>query len=155
GLSRYDGYAFTNYGVEQGLPGGEVNDLLETRDGEYWVATFSGLCRFNPKGHLPSAARGPLPTDQNNDRRVADGGQRETDDLMFFSPNDQSRIGSVNALLEDRTGVVWCGAGQGLYRLEHKDGQWLLRFVEIGLPREVEKDMRVRALVEDRQGTLW
>ena len=34
GLSRYDGYSFTNYGVEQGLPGAQVRDLLETREGE-------------------------------------------------------------------------------------------------------------------------
>jgi len=50
GLSRYDGYTFTNYGVEQGLPNRRVTDLLETREGEYWVATGGGLCRFNPKG---------------------------------------------------------------------------------------------------------
>jgi hypothetical protein len=26
-----------------------VNDLLETRDGVYWIATDGGVCRFNPK----------------------------------------------------------------------------------------------------------
>lgn len=31
GLSRFDGYTFTNYGTEQGLPHREVNDFLETR----------------------------------------------------------------------------------------------------------------------------
>lgn len=40
GLSRFDGYRFTNYGVEHGLPSRLVNDLLETRDGHYWVATY-------------------------------------------------------------------------------------------------------------------
>src|ERR1041384_1641466 len=50
GLSRFDGYSFTSYGVAHGLPSQVVNDLLETRDGEYWVATSAGLCHFNPKG---------------------------------------------------------------------------------------------------------
>src|SRR5215475_1851302 len=50
GLSRFDGYSFTNYGVEQGLPSASVNDLLETREGDYWVATAGGLCRLNPLG---------------------------------------------------------------------------------------------------------
>src|SRR3989442_8290018 len=50
GLSRFDGYSFTNYGTEQGLPHPAVNDILETRAGEYWVATNAGLVRFNPKG---------------------------------------------------------------------------------------------------------
>ena len=36
GLSRFDGYRFTNYGTDQGLPHGQVNDVLETREGEYW-----------------------------------------------------------------------------------------------------------------------
>src|SRR5580765_3228340 len=32
GLSRFDGYRFTNYTTANGLPSGMVNDLLETRD---------------------------------------------------------------------------------------------------------------------------
>ena len=48
GLSRFDGYGFTTYTVDHGLPSPVVNDLLETRDGQYWVATAAGLCRFNP-----------------------------------------------------------------------------------------------------------
>lgn len=30
GLSRFDGYTFTNFGTEQGLPHANVTDLLET-----------------------------------------------------------------------------------------------------------------------------
>jgi ligand-binding sensor domain-containing protein len=33
GLSRFDGYTFTNYAKAQGLLGRDVNDLLESRDG--------------------------------------------------------------------------------------------------------------------------
>ena len=29
GLSRFDGYAFTNYGTAEGLPHGTVNDFLD------------------------------------------------------------------------------------------------------------------------------
>lgn len=50
GLSRFDGYSFTNYGVEQGLPHRTVNAFLETRSGDIWVATNAGLVRFDPKG---------------------------------------------------------------------------------------------------------
>src|ERR1700682_1796708 len=39
GLSRFNGYEFTNYGVEHGLSNPRVNDLIETRSGVYWVAT--------------------------------------------------------------------------------------------------------------------
>src|SRR5260370_26310340 len=50
GLSRFDGYSFTNYGMEQGLPHTTVNDFLETRNGELWIATNAGLALFNPRG---------------------------------------------------------------------------------------------------------
>jgi hypothetical protein len=48
GLSRFDGYGFTNYGTQQGLPPRGINDLLETRNGEYWIATTGGFVRFDP-----------------------------------------------------------------------------------------------------------
>src|SRR6185436_1274494 len=54
GLSRFDGYSFTNFGTPQGLPHRRVNDLLETRDGRLWVATEAGLVRFDPGG-VPDA----------------------------------------------------------------------------------------------------
>ena len=38
GLSRFDGYAFANYGMAEGLPHPNVNHLLEARDGTYWIA---------------------------------------------------------------------------------------------------------------------
>src|SRR5215813_8113180 len=39
GLSRFDGYQFVSYTADQGLPDRRVTDLLEARDGNYWVAT--------------------------------------------------------------------------------------------------------------------
>lgn len=150
GLSRFDGYTFTNYTTADGLPHPIVRSFLETRSGVYWAGTYYGVCRFNPKGR-------PSPGANPDNQRTANNGRRTTEDPMFvfYSPSDHSRIGAVNVLLEERTGAVWCGGGRGLYRLEHTGGEWTIRFVEIGLPREVENDMIVRALVEDRQGALW
>src|SRR5215472_8047535 len=48
GLSRFDGYRFTNYRIKEGLPGNRVTDFLETGEGDYWVATTVGLARFDP-----------------------------------------------------------------------------------------------------------
>src|SRR3954453_18933179 len=50
GISRFDGYKFTNYTTNDGLADRRVNDLLETRSGIYLMATNGGLCRFNPTG---------------------------------------------------------------------------------------------------------
>jgi len=51
GLSRFDGYQFTNYRFEDGLPAPSINDLLETSDGVYWIATNSiGVVQFDLAG---------------------------------------------------------------------------------------------------------
>ena len=49
GLSRFDGYSFTKNGIQQGLPSAMVNDLFETREGVYWVATAGGWHQRNNK----------------------------------------------------------------------------------------------------------
>jgi ligand-binding sensor domain-containing protein/two-component sensor histidine kinase len=157
GLSRFDGYSFTNYTTADGLPHPIVTSFLETLSGVYWVGTHYGVCQFNPKGRPQSLVRRPSSGVDADNERTTDNGRRATDDPMFvpYRPNDESKTGSVNVLLEDSAGVIWIGAGRGLYRLEPMNGQWAVGFVDVGLPRDVEKDMRVRALVEDRQGALW
>jgi hypothetical protein len=45
GLSRFDGYSFINFATENGLPDPVVNDLLETRTSEYWLATNGPIQR--------------------------------------------------------------------------------------------------------------
>lgn len=127
GLSRFDGYKFTSYTMASGLPHGVVYDLLETSDGNYLVATANGLCRFNPRGT-------PLFTVW----RPAEAGAN-----------------SINALLEDRSGVIWCGTGGGLYRLEQNAGQYLFHLVDLGLIRANADSWLVEALIEDRSGSLW
>ena len=63
GSARPRGYrdsmatASTNYRTEQGLPGDTVTGFLETRRGDYWVATTDGIARFDPKRAGPSRFR--------------------------------------------------------------------------------------------------
>src|ERR1700731_3110703 len=91
GLSRFDGYQFTNYTTDQGLPHRWVSSLLETRDGSYWVATGGGVSRFNPKGT-------PL--------------------FTTYHPSEDEASWHVESLIEDQAGVIWCGTHHGLYRME-------------------------------------
>ena len=155
GLSRFDGYTFTNYTTAQGLFHPVVRDVLETRSGIYWVGTGLGVYRFNPMGRPPSAVPHPSSGPVSDNQPTTDNGTTGDPMFVLYRPNDHSTTETINVLLEERTGAVWCGAGHGLYRLEQTNGEWTLRFVEIGLPREAANDMRVRALVEDRQGSLW
>ncbi|MCP3930052.1 MAG: hypothetical protein GY705_13240 [Bacteroidetes bacterium] len=47
GLSRYDGYSFTNFTTADGLPKSYVRGILEDRAGTLWVATHRGISFWN------------------------------------------------------------------------------------------------------------
>lgn len=107
GLSRFDGYQFTNYGTDQGLPHAAVTDFLETRHGELWVATGAGVVRFNPKG---APTQGIV---------AADNTPAAVPMFATIVPDDQDRRARyVNVLREGRDGTIWAGTSKGLYRVE-------------------------------------
>src|SRR5215510_14095637 len=63
GLSRFDGTQFTNYQNEDGLLAPSINDIVEGRDGIYWVATNSdGVFRFDLGAATPAAAPNMKPS---------------------------------------------------------------------------------------------
>ncbi len=139
GLSRFDGYRFTNYGTDEGLAGREVRDFLETRSGIYWVATNKGLCRFNPD-----------PPQQN-----AGGAHDSFQRFVAYYPSEETNAQAINVIYEDHAGTIWCGTEQGLFRLDQINGQWVFAFADIIRPASPELQLRVRAILEDRRGSLW
>ena len=86
GLSRFDGYRFTNYGVEQGLPDPFVTDLIETRDGRYWVGTRRGLALFEPRPEPKKYLFTPYPPADNEPAQHVNSLFRDRDG---FVPNEQ------------------------------------------------------------------
>src|SRR5262245_33864672 len=115
GLSRFDGYGFTNYTTDDGLPHRVVNDLLETRGGAIWVATGNGLARFNPKG-----------------RRITADSVRNTAPPMFaaYRP-EETGARYMKVLFEDAQGKLWCGTDDGLYWFEERDGRVVWRRLDL------------------------
>jgi ligand-binding sensor domain-containing protein len=97
GLAKFDGNRFITYAIEAGLPSGEIHDLLETRDGTYFVATRRGLVRFDPMGRIERDARQPM--------------------FSVVPTTEPAKTLSVSAVVEDRAGHVWVGTLSGLYRL--------------------------------------
>jgi ligand-binding sensor domain-containing protein/signal transduction histidine kinase len=137
GLSRFDGYKFTNYGTEQGLAGRSVNDFLETRGGTYWAATDKGLCRFVPE---PS----PQTEQPGTSKR-----------FVAFYPSENAHAQVINVIYEDHAGTIWCGTDAGLYRLDQINGRSVFSFADVIKPAGFETSPLVRAIIEDRQGALW
>ena len=143
GLSRFDGYTFTNFGIEQGLPDSSVNDMLATRGGEYWVATQGGLAHFDPKGTPGS-------------RVVASSDADARPMFTVVVPDDTDRRAkAITVLREGRDGTIWVGTQKGLYRLDRSQARASLRPVEIQLVNSYPEGRFIEDLLEDASGSLW
>ena len=130
GLSRFDGNQFTTYGREHGLPDVDVYDLLETRRGEYWVATGSGVCRLRPSS-------------------------REGRGHFEVHRPDGNKTTVMTSLLEDQDGSIWCGSDEGLFRLDERGGRWVMTKIDLGAPTETSAQSEINGLLRDRRGDLW
>jgi ligand-binding sensor domain-containing protein/signal transduction histidine kinase len=71
--------------------------------------------------------------------------------FVSYGPGEDHKSWAVYRLVEDRTGIIWCGASDGLYRLGLQDGRWALHLVDIGMPAH----QGVIAMMEDHRGVLW
>jgi signal transduction histidine kinase/ligand-binding sensor domain-containing protein len=147
-----------------------VNDFLETRSGEYWIATDGGVTRFYPKGkpkrfvtytpagppealHINALAEQSdgailLGTSAGLYRLNSRMGQVRIERLEFGHPIDTPEGAMVNSLLQE-DGSLWLGVASGLYR-RVADGGWTRYTTSDGLPHDF-----VRYLTRDREGRRW
>lgn len=137
GISRFDGYTFTNFTIKNGLPASRVNDFLETSSGTIYIATDGGLARLNPTG-------------------VADS--QENPLFTVFVPDGQPA--NILVLYQDKKGQIWAGTTAGLYKLIETDG---VAFEQVPLGEPMGQNysetgpstLSVKAILEDSRGTLW
>jgi PAS domain S-box-containing protein len=135
GLSRFDGYQFTNYRFEDGLPAPSINDLVEASDGVYWVATNSvGVVHFDLAATPPEKA----------DLRSR---------FTVYPISAEPVTNRVNVLYRDRAGALWAGTDGGLFRLNA--GEKAFRPVSLAIPFHPDIQVQVWALAEDATGHVW
>jgi ligand-binding sensor domain-containing protein len=152
GLSRFDGYTFTNYARAQGLPGRDVFDLLETREGVYWVATDAGVYRFNPVGRATAQSNSQTKAEQSQRTKPGES-SAEPMFIAYYLSGDQKPY-YATALLEDHAGVIWCGTTFGAYQLDRSSEPRVFRFIDMGMPSNYGPSL-VQTMLEDRHGALW
>ncbi len=132
GLVRWDlnDGSYTKYGIADGLPSNQVNDLLVDGDGYLWVATDGGVGRLTD----PSGA--------------AEGSQS----WQLFDETDGLDAPWVLTLFLDNDGSLWAGTAYGDLGLNYYDGSaW--RYPPIPpLPLEFP---RPRAIARRAEGELF
>jgi len=139
GLSRFDGAHFANFGLAQGLPFPSLNDLLQTSQGIYWLASNGGgIIRFTLDGGLQ-----PL-TEAAAQAR-----------FKTFRLSEDAAANRVNLLYRDPAGAVWAGTDGGLFHMTETGGEAHFQRVPLNLPGHPELVVQINALHADRAGRLW
>src|SRR6266705_2701392 len=103
---RADTWRIRAYTVAEGLPHIHVNDIIETRGGDYWVATDGGLTLFRPA--------------------------HPTRKFVTFKPDGPPEVVFVNAVLEEPDGAVLLGTAEGLYRLRRSGDAGNFEHIDFG-----------------------
>jgi PAS domain S-box-containing protein len=99
GLYRYDGYRWTRYTTEDGLPSGFVRTVSVTRDGSVWIGTDNGAGVFNGKGFDRRGTEGRL--SGPNVRRIVEG----PDGALWFCCDRWPNPGDPGGLTRMKDGV--------------------------------------------------
>ncbi|MEW5799868.1 MAG: two-component regulator propeller domain-containing protein [Bacteroidota bacterium] len=89
-FTTLDNYVSTSWSMEDGLPQSSVNDIIQSKDGYIWLATFGGLVRYNGES------------------------------FTTFNRSNTKGIKSDRVLLiyEDREGAIWCSTEAGFSRFK-------------------------------------
>src|SRR5215204_4432425 len=137
GISRFDGYQFLSYGLENGLAENSmITDSVEDENGVYWFSTSaSGVYRFDPRP--PAAA------------------ENKTAAVHFeqISISDAPGANSVRRMYKTRKNEILVGANNDLYRLV--PGENRFERVDLNLGGGPGKPGLAVAFGEDADGSLW
>lgn len=115
GITRYDGTAFRNYGIEDGLLHleGGATGAWQSQDGSLWFASADGLMRYEDGPEHDSAMPPPVIVEQVEigDRRIV-----ENEQLAYKAGSINFRYAALSYQQEDR--VLYS------YRLRGADKEW-------------------------------
>ena len=162
GPGRKHGLWHTFDGTD-GLPSPVVQDMLEDRKGNLWIATIigEGICRydggtftvFTPDDGLPDVSALALAEDPEGALWISiySGGLARYDGATFtvFTRADNLPAGRVRSILVDRDGDTWFTTdlgGVGRYNGE--------QFEHFTIDDGLGESWR-REIFEDRDGVLW
>jgi signal transduction histidine kinase/ligand-binding sensor domain-containing protein/CheY-like chemotaxis protein len=134
GLSRYDGYRFTNYrnvvGDPKTLANNWVRVLYVDRKGRMWIGTDGGLDRYEPG----------------------------SGSFTHYLPDEPVKRGNGNrrirAILDDGKDGLWLATSDGLQHFDIASGRFATWHHVPGVPDSLGAD-KINALALGRDGRLW
>jgi signal transduction histidine kinase/ligand-binding sensor domain-containing protein/CheY-like chemotaxis protein/HPt (histidine-containing phosphotransfer) domain-containing protein len=134
GLSRYDGYRFTNFRNVVGDPKSLVNNwvrvLYVDRKGRLWIGTDGGLALYHP----------------------------ESASFSHYLPDESVKRGNGNrhirAIVDDGKEGLWLATSDGLQHFDIVSGRFAIWHHVPGVADSLASD-NISSLALDRDGRLW
>lgn len=154
------GWDMERWTVREGLPSDSINDLLQSRDGYLWIATWNGLARFdgvrfvrydtsthpdlasNRLTTIHESSDGSLwlSTEQHQLVRYRNG------EFRTYGERDGLPGNEIYGLHLDAEGTLWAGGNSGVARFS--GDRW-----EPFAPELIRE--RVLSVMKDRAGNFW
>jgi ligand-binding sensor domain-containing protein len=138
GVYKYDGKLFTQFTTKNGLSSNHVWSILEDKSGNIWFGTNEGICRFdgNTIKSVPiSFLIRPVITDNS-----------------YYT--EWSTKNTVWSMLQDKSGNIWFGTGDGVYCYDGKSFTRLLANDHV-INNDGLKLKLVSDILEDKKGNIW
>jgi len=126
--AQENGGIFYQLNTSAGLSSNRTQDIIQDREGFYWIATQDGLNRF-------------------------DGSSCK---VYRYNRNDSTSLPHNNCsyLLEDENGDIWVGTQMGLCRYRKKEDKFQ-RFYLSNPTYPFQEVNSIRALAKDNKGNIW
>ena len=153
-------YNLTNFNATNGLPGNQVNNLMQDKSGRLWVGTMNGACYYDGKTFT-----GFEPGNILNSNPVKSIFEDRSGNLWFgtirkglvkyygtgfnvYTTGDGLLSDIVNAVCQDRQGNIWIGTSEGLSRFDGK------KFTHYTTAKGLVNN-NIFDLFVDKSGRLW
>jgi ligand-binding sensor domain-containing protein/signal transduction histidine kinase len=144
------------YGIAEGMPQANGNHMVQDKNGYIWVATQSGIARFDGKHFKTYTQRDGLISNLTT-RLLIDSKDNlwigTRNGLSYFNGSKFENLQpltkdgfAVEALCEDNKGNLWIGTERGLFLLTKGN----LQSVNLD-----ERLFQVYSICEDDEGVIW
>jgi len=164
GVSTYElsaqQYDITIFNDSDGLPGNQINDLLQDRYGRIWVGTMNGLAIYDGFKFLQPDRKEPVSSnpvrsifeDEEGFIWIGMGNfgvaRFNGTSYEYFDAEDGFTSGSINSMTQDLRNHIWFATSNGVFRY---DGKQFHSYNEIrGLSNDYVFDVSC-----DSEGTIW
>lgn len=160
--TRSSGYIIDNWTIDEGLPQNSVTKIAQTPEGYLWLATRSGLARFDGASFttftnreteaIPNLPIRNLYVDKRGRLWIASQGAGiicyQNNRFTAYTTESGLMSNTVWSITEGPDGTIWIGTRNGLNYF--KDG----KIENFSLSGQIDPP-DINALYTDREGRIW